>query len=81
MTQKITAQKALKDLTLLDRFLFDQTMENTEAHERACPKGYQMTRGQAVRKRKQNIENHMEHTGGNQFSGVFDFVEKQPKYR
>ena len=23
----------MKDLTLLDRFLFDQTMENTEAHE------------------------------------------------
>lgn len=33
MTQKTTTQKTLKDLTLLDRFLFDQTMENTEAHE------------------------------------------------
>jgi len=32
-TGKEQAPKTLKDLTLLDRFLFDQTMEQPEAHE------------------------------------------------
>ena len=64
--------KQLKDLTLLDKFLFDETMDHPEAHERACPKGYQMTRGQAVRERKLNIENHIKTPDRNCFRG-FNF--------
>ena len=31
-----TKLKSLKDLTLLDKFLFDETMDHPEVHERAC---------------------------------------------
>ena len=29
-------QKKLSELTLLDKFLFDETMDDPVAHERAC---------------------------------------------